>query len=116
MKMDKQFLLRLKADDYLLMKANAKLRGLSMNQYLTELIRIDGLYSRGVSDSGEVTNIVKETNDTCKELLTFSYVTFKLGAAILSYSYHHQPTEEGIQNTRNFINRKLEEANEQFKK
>jgi hypothetical protein len=115
MKKIKKFLLRLNQDDYSLLNVNAELKGSSMNQYLVELIRADSVHNQGMPDMAELMRTVTKTNEMSRDLLVFSYVIFKLGSAILSYSYHADPSEEGIQNTIEFVNRKLKEAQEQFK-
>lgn len=114
MKNKKRFLLRLNQDDYSLLNVNAELKGSSMNQYLVELIRGDSVHNQGMPDMAELMRTVTKTNEMSRDLLVFSYVIFKLGSAILSYSYHADPSEEGIQNTIEFVNRKLKEAHEQF--
>jgi hypothetical protein len=115
MKKTKKFLLRLNQDDYSLLNVNAELKGSSMNQYLVELVRGDSVHNQGMPDMAELMRTVKKTNEMSRDLLVFSYVIFKLGSAILSYSYHADPSEEGIQNTIEFVNRKLKEAHEQFR-
>ena len=114
MKKTKKFLLRLNQDDYSLLNVNAELKGSSMNQYLVELIRGDSVHNHGMPDMAELMRTVNKTNEMSRDLLVFSYVIFKLGSAILSYSYHADPSEEGIQNTIEFVNRKLKEAHEHF--
>jgi hypothetical protein len=107
--------LRISNEDHTLLKTNASIKGMSINHYMIDLIRGDSVHNQGMPDMAELMRTVKKTNEMSRDLLAFSYVIFKLGSAILSYSYHADPSEEGIQNTIEFVNRKLKEAREQFK-
>ena len=107
--------LRLNYDDHALLKSNASHKKQSLNNYMIDLIRADTLKKEDLLEIADLVKLMKKNNDMSMDLLVYNYVIFKLGAAILSFFYTSDPSDEGMENAIRFVNRKLEEAKKQFK-